>query len=307
MRDALARVSFLSLSLLPLLGCVTTRRAESPHDDTDYCAPAQIYRYDPSLVPARDARSAASAEVLQHYSPQELLFANAAGILPLLDELEAASGERRSAVQAKIQTRLLLFSATIESTAAELDCEGERADRVATTLDQTLSRRTTLLTVSSIVVGAAASIFMGISQDNDANRIAGIAGGAASAGLGLTALFSTAKVRYSHARNALADVWQEREHSEILPPPIWFVLKERSFSNDQKYSISHNIRRRWIDAGYVDASGKGAPYFGRDGEYALDELRARANMLNQLQAAVRLINQNLQELLLDLSARHSTP
>jgi hypothetical protein len=307
MRDVVARVSFLSLSFLPLLGCVTTRRAESPHHDTDYCAPAQIYRYDPSLVPARDARSAASAEVLQRYSPQEVLLANAAGILAMLDELDGASGERRNEVQAKIQLRLLLFSASIESTAAELDCDGERADRAATILDQAVSRRTTLLTVSSIVVGAAASIFMGISENNEANRIAGVAGGAASAGLGLAALFWTAKIRYSHPRNALADVWYEREHSEIFPPPIWFVLKQATLSNDQKHSIIHNIRTRWIDAGYVDASGKGAPYFGGSGEYALDELRTRANMLNQVQAAVRLIHQNLQELLVDLTARRSPP
>lgn len=307
MRDLVARVSSLSLSLLPLAGCASTPRAERPHHDTDYCAPAQIYRYDQSFVPVRDARSAAVPEVLRRESPQEVLLANAAGILPMLDELATASGERRSEVQAKIQLRLLLFSASIESTAAELDCDGERAERAATILDQAGSRRTTLLTVSSIVVGAAATIFMGISENNEANRIAGIAGGAASAGLGLAALFWTAKIRYSHPRNALADVWHEREHSEIFPPPIWFVLKQERFSNDQKHSIVHNIRRRWVDAGYVDASGTGAPYFGSDGEYALDELRTRANMLNQVQAAVRLIHQNLQDLLFDLTDRRSTP
>lgn len=183
---------------------------------------------------------------------------------------------------------------------------GRARDRAATVLAQRLSRRTAALTVSSIVVAAAASIFMGISRDDDANRIAGIAGGAASAGLGLAALLSTARVQYTHPRNALADVWQDSGHSAIFPLPVWLVLNEQSFSNDQRHSISQNIRARWIDAGYVDASGKGAHYFGRGGDYTSDELRTRADMLNQLQAAVRLIHQNVQDLLGDLSAREAT-
>ena len=43
-------------------------------------------------------------------------------------------------------------------------------------------------------------------------------------------------------------------------------------------------------------------YFGTGGKYHADELHTRTNLINQLKAEVRSVNQNLQTLMLKLTS-----
>src|SRR5207253_2502255 len=100
----------------------------------------------------------------RRFSQHDLLMANAMGILPLLRtliRLQKAKSTQRSEqveVKQKILNRLLLASTEISSLAAELDCEGERADQLATYLDQKDTRRIRRLTLLSVVIGAATTV-----------------------------------------------------------------------------------------------------------------------------------------------------
>jgi hypothetical protein len=87
------------------------------------------------------------------------------------------------------------------------------------------------------------------------------------------------------------------------------MLTEPAFSNSGQTSLAHNTRQRWEHYGQLarpeSKQGKelAALLFGPGGEYSADELQVRANMLNELQSAVRLLNQELQGLQLVLNEK----
>jgi hypothetical protein len=63
--------------------------------------------------------------------------------------------------------------------------------------------------------------------------------------------------------------------------------------------LAHNARRRWERYGQLERSDSRRSreqqelLFGDGGRYDADALHLRADMLNELQASVRLINQDL--------------
>jgi hypothetical protein len=240
------------------------------------------------------------------FSKHDLFIANAICVLPLLRDvirLQQQVGTDTRLEQAvlyrKIHNRLLVASTEISSLVAELDCEGERADQLATYLDQ---RRIRYLTLLSIVAGAATTVVTALLTDENAEKIVGIGGGLVSAGLGGVAAFSSNRsVPFAHKRNLLTDIWSQTEQSSMYSPFIWYVLNEKLFSNSGQISIRHNIRQRWQEYVLQDATDEQQQlYFGPGGPYQSDDLHARSNMLNQLQASILSINQDLQSLLSNL-------
>ncbi|MBD2755574.1 hypothetical protein IC230_21910 [Spirosoma sp. BT704] len=248
----------------------------------------------------------------RRYSQHDLLLANAAGILPLLRELIAL--ETSNQLNARLEmiskrqqilNRLLLVSTQISGFAAELDCEAEQADQIATYLDQRDTRRIRRLTILSVVIGAVTTVVTSLVHADNAIKVVGIGGGVVSAGLGGLAAFSSDRVvQFSHPRNLLTDIWYQHKQSSIYPPMIWYVLNEKLFSNDDQYSISYNTRQRWKNYVLNEASEDRLQlYFGETGNYQADDLHNRADMLNQLQSSIRSINQDLQSLVLAVSQR----
>jgi hypothetical protein len=202
-----------------------------------------------------------------------------------------------------VLSRLQLASAQVASVAAELDCEAERASRLAAYLNQQENRRTQRLTILSVIAGAGGTIAGSLVQASTPNRVASIGCGLVSAWLGSLAVFSSKRaVRLEHRRNLLRDVWQQNRQSTVYPPFVWYVLNEACFSYGGKHSILYNTRRRWQEYVLTGLSeSQQQLYFGAGGPYRADELSNRAQMLNQLQAQVRLIDQDLQGLLLHFS------
>ncbi len=203
----------------------------------------------------------------------------------------------------RLLAQAVLVSAAIASVAAELDCEGERADQAAGYLREQDSRRTQRLNALSIGIGAASGIGTTVADGQGARYTLGIGGGLLAAGLGLLTLRGGQSVPFGHPRNLLADVWAEKPAPGAFPPSVWYFLTEPAFSNGGQTSIAHNTRQRWQQAGPLAHPNSPAGQrltallFGAGGNYSADQLTMRANMLNQLQAAVRLLNQEMQALL----------
>ena len=309
---------YFLIGLLALAGCATrppTRLAVA----AGYCDPPLPYRYDPAFAPQADLAAALTPALLARYPRRNLLTANAVGILPALRELlvlrENATRQPGPAAELAVlrqRQRLLaqvaLVSSTVSSLAAELDCEGERADQVAGYLKTQDDHRTQRLNVLSISVGAASGIGTTVIDNKPAQYAFGIGGGLLAAGLGLLTLRQSGHTAaFTHPRNLLADVWTERPASDFWPPSVWYLLTNPAFSNQGQTSIAHNTRQRWQHYGQLAKSGSkdgralAALLFGPGGQYSAAQLTVRANMLNELQAAVRLLNQELQGLLLVLS------
>ena len=307
-------------ALLALNACHASRPINSAlQTEPEYCVPPVAYRYDPATAPLPNIGPLLDSALTARFPRRSLLVANAAGALPQLRELvrlEEADQKAPAPVHAlavltqrqRIATRLQLLSVAIASVAAELDCEGERADQVAGYLTARANSRSQRLTVLSIGVGAASGIGTTVSSDQATQYIFGIGGGLLTAGLGLLTLSSHRTVPYGHPRNLLADVWQETSTSAVYPPGVWYLLTEKAFSNRGENSVAHNTRLRWQRYGELNAPESRAGrqqqalFFGAGGRYQADDLTVRANMLNELQASVRLLNQELQGLLLSLDS-----
>ncbi len=299
-------------SLALLTACATQPRShQAVEAEPDYCAPASRYTFDTTYLPRADVRAVLRTDtsLTRRFSPHDLLIANATGVLPLLHKLvntddngKADQRLERIELHQKITNRLLLASTEIASLAAELDCEGERADRLATYLDQKDTRRVRRLTLASVVVGAITTVATALMQSDQASKITGIAGGLVSGGLGGVAAFSSNRsVRFTHQRNLLADIWYQSRQSTLYSPFVWYVLTEKSFSNSGQNSISFNTRQRWQTSVLDNLSPEQERlYFGEGGAYQADDLHTRSNMLNQVQSSVRSISQDLQSLLLNL-------
>jgi hypothetical protein len=284
-----------------------------------YCDPPLPFRYNPAFVPQADFEAALTPALLARYPRRSLLTANAVGILPALQALlalqEAARQHPDPATELAllrqrqlIASRVALVGSAVASLAAELDCEGERADQVAGYLKSQDDRRTQRLNVLSITVGAASGFGTTAINKQGGQYALGIGGGLLAAGLGLLTLSQGGHTaEFGHPRNLLADVWAEKPTSEVFPPSVWYLLSEPAFSNSGQTSIAHNTRQRWQHYGQLAKpdSKKGKELasllFGPGGQYTADQLTVRANMLNELQAAVRLLNQELQSLLLALN------
>jgi hypothetical protein len=115
------------------------------------------------------------------FSKHDLLIANASGVLPSLRDVIRLQGQagrdtrlEQAVLYRKIHNRLLVASTQISSLVAELDCEGERADQLATYLDQRDQRRIRDLTLLSIVAGAATTVRTAFLTDENAEKIVGI-------------------------------------------------------------------------------------------------------------------------------------
>ena len=305
---------YLFALLLALAGCVGTRSASHLQVPVGYCDPPLPYRYDPAFAPRPDFEAALTPALLARYPRRNLLTANAVGILPQLQELLALEAQNRQqpglatevAVlrqRQRILAQLTLVSTTIASVAAELDCEGERADQVAGYLNEQDSHRTQRLNVLSISIGAASGIGTTVIANMPGQYAFGIGGGLLAAGLGLLTLHGGSTAEFTHPRNLLAEVWAEKPTTDLFPPCVWYMLTNPAFSNSGQTTLAHNPRQRWQHYGQLahpeSAAGRqlAALLFGAGGQYSADQLTVRANMLNELQSAVRLLNQELQGLL----------
>ena len=298
-------------SLVTLASCSSSRNQPLKSADT-YCDPAIQYTYDSTYLPKPTTLvlHQLDTSLTGQYSQHDLLLANAVGILPLLQDLITLS--KTNSPEARLESlrkrqqilnRLMLASTQISGLAAELDCEGERADQIATYLDQRDTRRIRRLTILSVVIGAATTVATTLILTDNTTKVVGVGGGVVSAGLGGLAAFSSNRsVSFKHPRNLLTDIWNQPAQSVVYPPMVWYVLNEKLFSNGGQHSISYNIRQRWQNYVVSGASPEQISlYFGEGGNYQADDLHNRANMLNQLQSSVRSINQDLQSLVLAVS------
>jgi hypothetical protein len=277
-----------------------------------YCAPAASYTYDNTYLPIHNIDSLLqnNPELKDILNDHDILMANAIGILPHMQKLMMLKKDSsvhgtllaQHALTA-VQNRLLMASAEIEGIAAELDCEGERADQLANYLDGINRKRNTVLTGASIILGAAVTIAAVAVSNNDTQDAVSLSGGLAAAGLGALLLDTSGKeIELIFSRNILSDIWFQPSHSEIYSPFTWYVLNEKNFSNSHTVSLLQSIKNRWItfELGNKIPDKAIALYFKQGGLYNADRLHTRESMLNQLQSTIRSIHQDMQSLIMAL-------
>ena len=243
--------------------------------------------------PVAAAFSSAPGTASSDVGPRDVRMATLLGLGGVTASLAARSSETR----ARVVERVGLASLAIESTAAELECESERAEQAADYLTRGQTSAVQALTIGSIVAATLTSI-AGVLLSTSARPAAeqdvvALSGGVVTAGLGLGSLFVHPQVDFDHARNLLSDVWFGPQTSTTYPPIVWAYLSRPEVSNGGREPIRVRIVGRWKQFRQVDDPKTAATLFGAGGSYDAEALHLRAAMLAQVKAEVELTNQEL--------------
>lgn len=268
--------------------------------------------FDPEAVPA----------LLQaRFSTPSLMVAHALGLTGELERFVRLCGDsatpdvehrlERLEAAAGLQRRLMSASLAVAAAAAEMDCEEERADQVATYLAGLEARAETRLTVAAIAIGSAGGIVSGVllteGRDDNAVDAIGVATGIAEIGLGAAILLNKRKVRFMHPRNALREVWEGPARSALLPPAVWAYLNQRPADGP---SLRERLVDSWTSLGQVEGAsghrrrqdGAADIYFGDGGRYTSEQLSNRANMHDQLESYINLMQRDILRLAQEIEA-----
>lgn len=250
-----------------------------------------------------------------HFSIKSLHIAHAIGIMPSLEEMiqvhqsmqESRSMESRLLLleaNQKINSRIHMASLEISAVASEMDCEEERAEQIANFLKQQENRQSSRLTVAAIGVGAIGAIVTGVlllnGQTGKIPEIIGITTGFTEAILGFLILRNGKVIHFQHKRNPIKEIWEGPEKSAIFPPALWYYLNRNM--PEAEGSHREQLIKNWIHFAEISSSNKIKGdekyplFFGEGGLYNADQLFLRANMLDQTEAQVSLMQQDLSQL-----------
>lgn len=252
----------------------------------------------------------------RRFTPQAHDIAEIIGAEDLLMQLAALEAEatptierpslRRLQVQQQLSNRILLAFLDVARTAAEADCEEERADQLADRLQEVRDKRIRRQTLIAIVGDAMIGIVAGglsLALEETASAATAILGGTVATGFGLAAFFDQSRYEFRHARNILREVWEGPESPTFIPPSVWRHLNRPLSDDPAGRSLRESLIARWRQDGRFGEAGSTteqrriALFFGEGGSYEIEDLRARAAMLDLLEADINLMSQDLERLM----------
>ncbi len=290
----------------------------NPSLEKSNCNQQNRYSYTSNDIPRPIHDIQFDTAVTARFSFKSLNVAHAIGILDMLSvyvnlyklqKQNPATEDRLAVVEIlqKINQRINIASLEISAIASEMDCEEERADQIATYLKAKEDETETKLTVGAIIIGASGAIATGllINNGNTADYI-GIGMGITEATLGLLILLNKGTVTFHHPRNALREIWEGRDTSEVFSAQVWYYLNYFNPDKPDHPSLRYQIIERWMNFGQIaEAKTKKKRklmemYFGDGGKYTAEQLTNRANMLDQLEAHINLMKQDLKGLATEL-------
>lgn len=274
-------------------------------------------------VPSSSTRQASElSDIELPFSPHTVAMAKTMDVYPLLQKMALLDkGNELSTVdllqlRQELTDRLLLTLFEVSSTVAEITCERDRADQIADRMDEVDAARVKRLTLISIVVGGVASIVSGgiglAGGASTASNAADIAGGVFATFFGGTALFTHSEHDFRHHRNLLKDIWDDPKESALFSPAIWRFLhgQHKDGADPPRKEVVNAWRQegRLGEQGSADEKKRVRLFFGPGGTYTSADLRARASMLETLEATIQLMNEELELFLREITrARFQNP
>ena len=115
--------------------------------------------------------------------------------------------------------------------------------------------------------------------------------------LAVASLYVHPRIPFHTPRNLLAPLWTGPEPSPLYPPLVWQYLSRPEFSNDRQRSIREHLVERWRHETGLDHDALlAALLFGGGGDYDVEALRKRAELLAEVAAEVQLASQDLASL-----------
>lgn len=302
---------------LVLTSCVGLQNSQQVLQlDKSYCNKQAVSAYAKEDLPKPFHELQLDTILTNRFSSQSLNIANAIGILELLTKYINLSIDQNShptidkrvgliELSQHINQKISIASLEVSAVASELDCEEERANQFAYYLKEREGKTEQKLLISSIIIGAAGAIATEIMSNNNSKKdiVSGFTIGISltEATLGALMLLNKRKIEFYHKENALTDVWTSASVSTYFPPSIWYYLTYQQPEKKEK-SLAKLLVDKWVIFGQIsdekdNSKNKGDQlYFGKGGKYRADELKNRADMLDQTEAYVTLMKQDLKTL-----------
>ncbi len=193
----------------------------------------------------------------------------------------------------KIERAIQMASFEISAITGGIDCEEEKAEQIATFLDKRVKNKETNRTVAAIVTGAAISTGTGVALVAGASgallEVLGIVGGLAEVWLGVSILRLEKYVEIEHPFNVIDMIYLKDNSDRVFPESVWAYINIDV--NDDSVSKRDRLVDRWEDF-EVDVSSLEI-LRSKGGKYDSELLKTRANMLDQLEAQIYLMKQDL--------------
>lgn len=292
--------------------------------DKSYCHKQITRPYTKAELPKPIHLLQIDTLVANRFSKQSVHIANAIGVLDILTEYTRMSKPsdtintiemrlKHIELWEQIHQKINLASLSISAIASELDCEEERANQFANFLEEEEGKTERKLIISSIVIGALGAIAGEIIANNshNTNFISGFSIGVSvtEATLGAAMLFNNREIEFIHNENVLKDIWNNTEVSNYFPKSIWYYLTYENPNQNEK-SLAKLLVDKWRIFGQVADNKNNAPattdslYFGNGGIYNTSALKNRANMLDQTESYITLMNQDLRILTYEIEKLH---
>lgn len=312
--------------LMITVACATPKKNAMLHAiERSPCNQDNTYSYTKDDVPKPIRLDMVDTTLLSNYSYKDLTIAHAIGVLDILKAYEQKITEtrREGTLQHRVELlelrqelnhRIDLASLEISSVTAELDCEEERINQLASFLSDRQAKKETRLTVASLILGSLSALatadLLATKNESDASDYIGVGVGIADATFGVLVLTDNPKVRLLHQRNVLREIWHATETSSVYPPSIWYYLNYNHSASSQQ-SLREQLLTNWEKFGQIKSKQQVATgenneiYFSDGGEYTIDELNNRANMYDQIESMIKLMKQDLRNLTLSIDRRKS--
>ncbi|MCC6968107.1 MAG: hypothetical protein IT391_17690 [Nitrospira sp.] len=259
--------------------------------------------------------------VPSRFSPRARDIAATIGVHDLLTEFQSLEQDmargsnglslRSLAVRQDLSDHLLLALFEANSIAAELECEKERAEDLASQLEEIRNDVQQARTVMAILADSISGVFAGTFLLLGSEILSGIidlSGSVAALGFGVAALGGDQAYEFTHGRNLIADIWHGNDAGRQLPDAVWRYLNAPVRANGKRSrrdTILGSWRTRLGNPGSTQERRMAELFFGKGGIYRINELRYRSEMLGLLKTHVNLMTQDLN--LLFLETLHHRP
>lgn len=300
MKIFFSKIKYGLFFLIPLFFSCSTlvHNAQVKTLTQNYCAPNVDYK-STSTAEISVADSITLRKVFSYHDYVLIKYLDLTTHMITFMDSSSNRVQRFSAKQ-KITEKYMLFNTELHAMAAELDCNGERIDKLGGYLDELNSKSQTRLTVASILLGAITAVTSTTVKNDHLNNGLSIAGGVGTAVLGFMTLNPKGKrVNMIIQRNMLHNIWYRNNDDHIYPASVWGILSEKKFSNSEDLSMVETTRQRWLKYG-LDGQVESPLeqlYFKTGGVFTAEQLHTLANMHNELQATVRSIQQDMRSLI----------
>ncbi len=300
-------------------GCATTDDPDPTRSSLELRDDAYCFAQEPEAFPEYQLRGTTDPVLdttRERFSAESIDMAERLGVIRELNAIATAEsdetgvpGQRRDtlAMRQHIAERMQLANMEVLSMVGMLDCEEERGDQISFFLKEQEDQRIQRITIQAIAVAGVTTVASGgvalAGMSSTAPEIIAMAGGLTEVGLGWKAWQMKEEIEYGHPVNPLREIHEAPGESELFSPLIWTHLNSRRTAGPRDgLTPRERLIDQWNQLGLLgpddsqEREARKALLFGDGGVYDARTLEIRNDMIDDVEAAIELLMQDLVQL-----------